>query len=389
MRETVPEINLTKAFMDLEGFDREGNYSPAARTKLKEILEGGTNNWLDKQLEKIHCREEVDRRNGSNPRHISNEMLRNIIFLIPRTQRLSRTVLIKKFFQRPENITQMMLSCFVLGLSDRKVTQVLLPILGEAASASTVSVVARQLDASVQAYHCRVLKNRYQVLIFGRVAAKYYTGGRSMERTALVALGIWPDGKKEVIDYYQLKSESEAEWLDFLNDLYQRGLTGEGVELIVFDGGKELLAALGLVYTQIPVQHCWVHKSRNVLDKVKKKDRKVVARDLHQISKAQNHREARSAVRRFCNCWKDIYPKMVEYLLQDLKELLEFLSVPKNWYEDVRTINAIKRRFREVRRRVRSMEVLSDCASFERILFAIFSYENYKEETLYFSCDTK
>jgi len=164
-----------------------------------------------------------------------------------------------------------------------------------------------------------------------------------------------------------------------LNDLYQRGLVGEKTELIVVDGGKGLLAALGLVCPRVPVQRCWVHKSRNVLDKVKKKDQEAVKKNLHKISHAKNLKAARKAARRFADKWEKTYPKAVDCLRQDLDSLLEFMRFEKQWRPQVRTTNAIERQFREVRRRTRAMGVFSDRTSVERILSAVLTYENHKQ----------
>ena len=53
--------------------------------------------------------------------------------------------------------------------------------------------------------------------------------------------------------------------------------------MICVNGGKGLLAALPLVYSQVPVQCCWAHKIRNLLNKVKAADHDAVKRDLHKI----------------------------------------------------------------------------------------------------------
>ncbi|HWO41378.1 MAG TPA: transposase, partial [Candidatus Eisenbacteria bacterium] len=64
----------------------------------------------------------------------------------------------------------------------------------------------------------------------------------------------------------------------------------------------------------------------------------------------------------------------------DLSQLLTFLRVPLSLPPvALRTTNAIERRFREVKRRTRPMGTFSDHTSIDRILFAVFSYENYKE----------
>ncbi len=181
------------------------------------------------------------------------------------------------------------------------------------------------------------------------------------------------------MDFRLALSESEAAWESFLTDLYRRGLTGEGVELIVTDGGKGLLAAIDTVYPGMPIQRCWAHKTRNVTDKVKRSDIKAVKRDLHKISHAGNVVKARQAARRFADRWGSAYPKAVASLRDSLLEFFRFKHV--SWRNATRTTNAIERRFREVKRRTRPMGAFSDKASMDRILFAVFSHENQNQGT--------
>lgn len=198
----------------------------------------------------------------------------------------------------------------------------------------------------------------------------------------LVALGIKPDGKREMIDFRQVLGESKTAWEGFLSHLYQRGLKGDALKLIVVDGGKGLLAAIDLVYGQVPLQRCWAHKTRNVLNHVKRADQEKVKRLLHRISHARNLREAQKASQRFVLRWKESYPKAVECLQKDLPELLSFLQVKTNLLPSVlRTTNTIERRFREVRRRSRPMGTFSDRTSMERILYSVFTQENLKQGT--------
>ena len=139
----------------------------------------------------------------------------------------------------------------------------------------------------------------------------------------LVALGLRRDGKKEIIDFRLARGESAAEWEHFLTDLYKRGLLGEGLDMICVDGGAGLLAAaLPVVYDKIPVQRCWAHKIRNVLNMVRKTDEKAVKADLHAVMNASTATKARSAARRFAARWGQAYPAAVACLRNDLDELL-------------------------------------------------------------------
>jgi transposase-like protein len=284
--------------------------------------------------------------------------------------------------RRAGRVERMILLAFTLGLATRKVAKALAPVLGEAISPSTVSTVAKQLDAAVAAYHQRPLTDRYAVLVLDGVVLKHRTGVGAQRRVTLVALGILPDGRREVIDFRQARAESQAEWEAFLTDLFRRGVTGTALQLVVADGGSGLWAALPLVYPQVPVQRCWAHKTRNVLDKVRRADQAAVKRALQGISHAATLRQAQQAAQRFATTWQAPYPQAVRCLTRDLTELLTFLRVPVGLPATaVRTTNAIERRFREVKRRTRPMGTFSDRTSIDRILFAVFTHENSKEGT--------
>ena len=146
--------------------------------------------------------------------------------------------------------------------------------------------MAKQLDAAVAAFHRRPLKDIYRVLVLDGVVLRRKTGAGALARPVLVALGLRPDGKKEVIDFRLATAESAAQWEQFLGDLVRRGLVGERLEMLCVDGGSGLLAALPTAFPEIPVQRCWAHKIRNVLNKVRKPDQAAIKADLHRIMNA-------------------------------------------------------------------------------------------------------
>jgi transposase-like protein len=320
-----------------------------------------------------------DRRNGSYIRHLVTG-LGNIEVEVPRTRQITAACVLKKYARRSRSVDQAILGCFVLGLSTRKVSRALAPILGERVSASTVSKIAKSLDVVAKAYHERPLTTRYRAVLFDGVVLSRRTGAGAIRRPVLVALGILHDGKKEVIDWTLASSESERECELFLTSLFKRGLTAENMEIIGLDGGKGMRAAIDTVYPGVPVQRCWAHKVRNITDKVREKDREAVKRKLRRIYDAKNIVEARKAARRFATAFEKRYTKAVDCLRRDLDELLTFyIFDDPNWRRKTRTTNAIERRFREVRRRTRPMGVFSDKTSIERILYAVFTNENRQQ----------
>ena len=362
--------------MQADGLDWGEGFRPLGRQALEEIIEDQMAAAVDRHLDQLEADDPADRRNGYYRRHLLTE-LGDIELNVPRTRRYTPVEVICAYARRTREIDRVILAGFVLGLSTRKVGETLLALLGRPVSASTVSQVAKTLDAAVAAFHRRPLQNRYKVLMLDGVVLARKTGAGALRRPVLVAMGLRPDGKKEVIDFRLAGSESAAEWEKFLTDLYRRGLTGEGLDMICVDGGSGLLAALPNVFDEIPVQRCWAHKIRNILDKVRKADQPKVKRALHKIMNAANLPAARSAARRFAERFDQQYPAAVACLRNDLDELLTcFRYKIEAERRSVRTTNAVERRFREVRRRTRPMGTFQDKTSMDRILFAVFIHEN-------------
>jgi transposase-like protein len=362
--------------MQGDGLEWGEGYRPLGRQALEKIIERQMAEAVDRHLEQLDADDAADRRNGSYPRRLLTE-LGDIELSVPRTRRYCPTEVIRAYARRAPEVDRVILAGFVLGLSTRKVGKTLLAILGRPVSASTVSQVAKTLDAAVAAFHRRPLANQYKALILDGVVLARKTGAGALRRPVLVALGLRRDGKKEIIDFRLAESESAAEWERFLTDLYRRGLTGEGLDMICVDGGKGLLAALPIVLPGIPPQRCWAHKIRNVLNKVREADQPAVKRALHKIMNADNISAARAAARSFADRFGQTYPAAVACLRNDLDELLTcFRYKSEEQRCQVRTTNAIERRFREVRRRTRPMGTFQDRTSMDRILFAVFTHEN-------------
>jgi mutator family transposase len=203
--------------MQGQGLEWGEGYRSLGREAIAGILQGQMAQAIDDHLDRMAVLDEADRRNGSYRRHLLTE-LGAIELAVPRTRRFAPIGVVRAYARRPEQIDRMILACFVLGLSVRKVSEALLPILGRPISPATVSTVAKQLDAVVAAFHARPLKQQYRVLMLDGVVLARRTGAGAIRRPVLVALGLRHDGKKEIIDFRLAQSESAAEWERFLGD---------------------------------------------------------------------------------------------------------------------------------------------------------------------------
>ena len=392
--------NVRRAFKEVNAFEWEGEYRPAAREALKRILEGGVEReveqylgraWYERRGEGVR----EDYRNGFRIRHLLTEM-GALVVRMPRTRKGFVSGVLEAYRRRVRTVDQLILACFVLGMSTRKVSTALVSLLGERVSATTVSEVAKGLDGEVRRYHERKLSGEYRFLFFDGVVLKQKGAGRVQKRVILCAYGETWEGKKEMIDFLLSCSESQNAWEGFLRDLYGRGLEGKSCEMITTDGGRGLLNSLEVVYPRIPRQHCWAHKTRNVLDKVKKVDGEKVKKDLHRIFYAKNRQLATQAFWAFCQKYRKLYPGAVKSLESEINDLLSFYEVKLSpeerrgrdaqelqkaqeaLWKKIRTTNLIERAFEEVKRRTRPMGVFGNRGSIERILYAVFFHYNSK-----------
>jgi transposase-like protein len=154
--------------------------------------------------------------------------------------------------------------------------------------------------------------------------------------------------------------------------------------LIVTDGCAGLAAALQTVYPRVGHQRCWVHKLRNLLGAVRRRDHAAVKADAQAIYQAASRSEATGHAQAFARRWRAAYPSLVTRLLRDLPELPAFFQCPRTLWRKLRTTNVIERCFVEVRRRTRPMVGVVTVPSVERIMFSIFNRFNleWRQRTL-------
>jgi transposase-like protein len=186
-----------------------------------------------------------------------------------------------------------------------------------------------------------------------------------------------------VLDFRLAASESAGAWEAFLEDLYRRGIKGAKLELITVDGGGGLNAAQEVVYPEVARQRCWVHKLRNVSGKVRVKHRQACLRGARRIYKAKSYRVAVQRCRQWAAKWRELEPRAVACLEEDIEELLVHMRVlrkePELW-KKVRTTNVIERQFRELRKRIRPMCSFANGESCQRIVCGLFQKANRRSE---------
>jgi len=291
---------------------------------------------------------------------------------------------IERFQRRAEEVALLIREAFLRGISTRQAGRVVALLTGEVVSATTVSKLTRDLDEAVKQFHEARLSDDYAYLFLDGVSLRVRRPAGRKRVQMLVAYGVRRDGTRHLLAFLRSQGESQADWEGLLGDLYRRGLEGKQLGLIVIDGCPGLAAAIPTVYPRVRHQRCWVHKMRNLLEKVRKSDYDEVKAGAQAMYLAESRAQAEAAFRRFRARWRRAYGPMVRRLERDLPELLSFSAFPRHLWRKLRTTNVIERCFVEVRRRTRPMVCFVNVESADRIIYSIFQRFNldWKTRTL-------
>lgn len=281
-----------------------------------------------------------------------------------------------KFQRRAEDVAILIREAFLRGISTRQVGRIVATFTGELISAQTVSKLTRDLDTAVEQFHKAPIQDEWAYLFLDGVSLRMRRPGSRKRVHMLVAYGVKQDGTRHLLAFLRSSGESQQAWEGLLRNLHQRGLTGERLKLIITDGCAGLAAAIEVVYPRAAHQRCWVHKMRNILEKVRKRDYDAVKQQAQAIYLAPNRKAAEQAFRQFAQQWRAQYPAMVRGLERDLAQLLSFFGFPKHLWRKLRTTNVIERVFVEVRRRTKPMVCFVNVASVDRIIYSIFQRFN-------------
>ncbi len=196
---------------------------------------------------------------------------------------------------------------------------------------------------------------------------------RAKKIPILAAQGVWPStGHTELIAWTRTEGEDEKSWQQFMEMLWEAGLTPEnGLKMLVSDGSTGFEAAYQNTYWSVLHQRCVFHKLKNVardlkpashLDRQAKREFSTnFLRSASRIWQAENKTQAMSAFNAFCDLWQELQPKAIQTFQRDFSATLAFYdamndaeTIGQLWPAHLlRTTSPLERMFREFRRRFR------------------------------------
>jgi len=168
---------------------------------------------------------------------------------------------------------------YTLGLSIRDLQEALYLLFGHVLSREALNRVTVAAQSPRQRWRERPITDTPPILIVDGVWVQVLapTGQtwtdrsghermemRGVERVVLAVMGVWEDGRHEILHYQATDAESAQAWAAALAALTRRGLDSQAVRMVVSDGTSGLPAAITEHLPTAQQQRCTVHKIRGL-----------------------------------------------------------------------------------------------------------------------------
>lgn len=257
------------------------------------------------------------------------------------------------YMRRSPKVSEVLPVLYLRGLSTNDFGPALKELLGEDASGLSATAITRltvKWQWEYDEFRKRDLSREEYAYIW--VDGVHFNVRLEEDRLCtLVVLGVRGDGTKELLAVEGGYRESEESWAYVLRDLQRRGM--KAPLLAIGDGALGFWAAVRNVWPETRHQLCWVHKLKNVLDKLPRRLHGRVKSAVNEIVRAETREQAQEALERFGSDYGAKYPKAVASLTTHQDELLAFYDFPAEHWEHIRTANPIESTFATVRLRQR------------------------------------
>lgn len=309
-------------------------------------------------------------RNGSYPRDLITATGRIEDLSVPRDREGQfHTQAFERYSRYEPQVAAALTEMFVSGTSTHKVGEVAQTLMDEAPSASAISRLNQTLTQQFEAWRERALQPHWRVVYLDGIHFKIRHGGKCDTSIILTALGVDLEGKKEVLALRACAEEDKEGWLSVLQDMRTRGAIQ--VDLLVTDGHDGLLAAVGELFSATPRQRCLVHKQRNIMSAIPRREREEVQAELTGIWKQEQKEDALLNLNAFKAKYAQRYPEAVRSLAEDEEHLLTFYAFPPAMYRHIQTTNAIEGFFSNVRQRTDQIDTFTTEMSCLTIVWAV------------------
>lgn len=268
---------------------------------------------------------------------------------LPRLREPFDSQILARYHRRTEEIAQTLPELYLHGLATGDFRRALGPMLGEDAplSPSTIVRLKQQWEEEYRHWRARPLEEDYLYVWVDGVYPK--AGPRQESMAVLVVVGLNRKGEKELLAIEEGFRESFQSWRDVLRDIRKRGVRWIG--MVIADGLEALRKAMRDVFPTSRMQRCFLHKMRNVLDKVPSRVHDEVLQALREIYAAKSRDQALALKKSFVARYQGQYPEAVRSLQEAGEQLFTYFDFPRRHWISLKSTNVIESMFNAVKLR--------------------------------------
>jgi putative transposase len=314
--------------------------------------------------------EQTNRRNGQNNKTVRTDA-GMVEIRVPRDREGSfEPLLIGKHQRHFNGFDDKILSMYARGMTVREIQAHLLEIYGTEVSPDLISTVTDSVMEELRTWQQRELEPVYLIVYLDALVVKIRDHGTVQHKAVYLAVGVGPDGMKDVLGMWIQSTEGAKFWLSILSELRQRGV--KDILVLCADGLTGLPQAVEAAFPNAIFQTCIVHMVRASTRFVPWGDRSTVCADLRQIYTAIDEAKARDALTAFDQKWSQRFPMIAKAWRERWDEIAPFLAFPPEIRKAIYTTNAIESLNRIIRKTLKTRGQLpSDDAASKLIYLGI------------------
>jgi len=262
-------------------------------------------------------------------------------------------LLIGKHERRFTGFDDKIIAMYARGMTMREIQGFLAEQYGTEVSAEFISSVTDAVMAEVTAWQSRPLEPMYPVVFFDALRVKIREDAVVRNKAIYLALGVLPDGTRDILGLWIEGTEGAKFWMKVFNDLKTRGVAD--ILIAVTDGLKGMPEALAAVFPATTLQTCIVHLIRNSLDYASWKDRKLLAAAIKPIYTAASAEAAQAELDAFeQGPWGHKFPTVVAAWRRAWDRVIPFFAFPPAVRRVIYTTNAIESINAQLRKIIKS-----------------------------------
>lgn len=357
---TIPSSLLTTKSQD--GF----NFEKLAARLVEETI----NAVLDELCDEVAKSEGVYR-NGYRERKMQS-LLGELSFRIPklRVGYFDPSAVLERYSRSDKALISTVKDLYTQGLSTRKIEKTMKRLGVAKLSSKSVSNMCKTLDKEIENFMAESLEGvAIPYVWLDGTYIKVRESGINGSVCLVVAVGCDMEGRKRILGFDIVDTESYDSWKGFLEKIRERKFTG--TKLVVSDAHAGLKHAIEEVFLGSAWQRCTFHLIKNVGQKITSTHKREIATKLiSKVFDTDNPQELKARYHETIDIIEKMSPSAAKVLEEAELDAMAYLSFPKEHTLRIRTNNVCERLNREIKRRTNAVQCFPSKSSLLRLVGA-------------------